>query len=110
MNLTTKQIKSREVVGDLNGNPIFLIQTAGGLHLMAVNKGGVLTTLSAGPHRAVCAFIAEKREPSIHWAENMCKSEADRDLTCPYCRQPDDKEHCLCLYRWGMIEPNVFAI
>ena len=110
MQLLTKQIKNRSVIGTLKGGPVWLLETHGGLSLIAAIKNGVLTTIGAGPHRAVCQFISEKREPDIIWAENMCKSEADRDMTCPTCRQLDDAEHCLCLYRWGMIEPNVFGI
>jgi len=74
MNLTGNQIKSRKVVGRLGDLPVTLVETAGGLHLVFLQKGGRTESIGCGPHRAVAVWMAGKREPGIVWSE-LKKSE-----------------------------------
>ena len=52
-------------IGTLEGNPIMELSTTGGLHVVAVARGGKSEVLGAGPHRAVARHLALKKEPSI---------------------------------------------
>lgn len=96
MKIGKEQIKNREVIGQLAGKPVHLIESIGGLHLIVMAKSGTIKTLGAGPHRAIAMHVAELKEPDIQWAEYLTKSE---DSKCPLCRQKDHPNYCLCLLR-----------
>jgi hypothetical protein len=69
MQVTNKQIVSREKVGKIGDSSIMAIGLMGGLHLVVKidEKTKKYETLGTGPHRAVARFLAEKREPKIVW-------------------------------------------
>ena len=106
MQLRQVHIKKREVVGKLRGRDIYLIETHERLALIATHQNGQLVTLGAGPVSGVAKFLAEKREPDIRWSECLTKSEADKELVCPLCKQCDTPQDCMCLYRDGYVDVN----
>lgn len=62
ISITEKQLAGKpRRVGTLKGDPVFLLATRGGLHVVAAKK----KLLGVGPHPAVAKHIAEKREPEI---------------------------------------------
>jgi hypothetical protein len=106
MNLKQVHIKKREVVGKLRGRDVYHVETHGGLSIICCHQNGQLITVGAGPMRSVAQFIAEKKEPEIRWSEAMLKSDADKELVCPLCRQLDIVAECLCVYRDGYVLAN----
>jgi hypothetical protein len=75
MNIEEKQIKDKKKVGSLNGVPVFMITTKGGLNLIASAQNGSIKYLGVGPHPCVAKFITEKTEPEVLW--EISKSEDD---------------------------------
>ena len=54
-------------IGELKGESVYEMETIGGYHIIALQKGGKITTISVGPHRAISRFLAGKQEPGIKW-------------------------------------------
>jgi hypothetical protein len=108
MELKRVHIKKQEVIGTLNGRDVILVETHGGLAMVAAHKGGRLVTIGCGPLASVAKFLAEKREPDIQWSEQIMKSESDKELVCPLCHQLDRPEDCMCLYRDGFVPAKPF--
>lgn len=77
--LETKQLKDKpRRIGDLKGDPVFQVETKGGLFLiMAKSMSGVSRprTLGVGPHPATARHIAEKDFPDVTFTE-LAKSES----------------------------------
>lgn len=67
MNITSAHIESKRQIGTLKGRPVVEIATTGGLHLIVTPNGTGVTTLGAGPHRAVARHIAKKRNPDLQF-------------------------------------------
>ncbi len=74
MLIDDKQIKEREVVGDLDGEPVWQFTTVGGLYVAALT-GKKKKLLAMAPHPGMLQFMAEKAEPNIKWTE-LNKSES----------------------------------
>lgn len=74
MTLDDKQIKSREIVGKLNGEPVWQFTMLGGLYVAALT-GKKKKLLAMAPHPGMMQFMAEKTEPTIQWNE-LTKSES----------------------------------
>ena len=74
MNLDAKNILKKEVIGKLNGLPVSLVVTKGGLHLIFCSKNGRQEALGTGPHAGIARWIAEKSQPGIMWT-SLRKSE-----------------------------------
>ena len=110
MDLKEVHIKKKEVIGKFNGRDVIMVTTHGGLSICALHKNGSLITVGVGPHPGVAKWIASKKEPSIVFAESMMKSEADKDIVCPLCRQLDTHDECLCIYRDGYVDKNATVI
>lgn len=77
--LDTKQLKDKpRKVGDLKGEPVFQVETKGGLFLImskSTSAGSRPKTLGVGPHPATARHIAEKDFPEVNFTE-LAKSEA----------------------------------
>jgi len=56
-------------IGTLDGDSVVELATTGGLHLVAIARGGKTEILGAGPHRAIARHIAQKKEPSMVLSE-----------------------------------------
>lgn len=65
MQIGSKDIAYKKRVGTLGTRPVFQVGTKGGLHVMVMIKNGVVETIAAGPHAAVCRHIAKKRYDDI---------------------------------------------
>jgi len=74
MNLDRKHIKKKEVIGKLRQQPVYLVETKGGLHLVFANSSRGYEPIGTGPHKAVALWMAEKREPDVQWL-SLRKSE-----------------------------------
>lgn len=68
MRLDSKHIKKKEVVGILRGNPVHMVETTGGLHLIFAMHDGRYEPIGTGPHKAVAMWMAEKKEPALQWS------------------------------------------
>jgi hypothetical protein len=71
-----KQIKSKDRIGTLDGEPVLLYKTHGGFNLVVGKKNGKNTTFGTGPHPGLAKFIAKKNAPGIVML-SMAKSEED---------------------------------
>lgn len=69
MNIPKEQVKSKKQVGKLGGQPVYELETKGGLHMVFVAKGGSFETLGVGPHRSLSRHIAKKKESDIQWSD-----------------------------------------
>lgn len=68
MKIEPHHIKDKKIVGQLpNGNPVFYVQTHGGLHLMLGNRNGSIENFAAMPHRGMAYWLADKKVPGIQW-------------------------------------------
>jgi hypothetical protein len=68
MNIAANQIQEKKLAGVCKNGPVVYILTKGGLHSMFSRDGkGDIVSLAAAPHRAICTFFAEKKDPSIKW-------------------------------------------
>lgn len=74
MKIDDKQIKTKKKIGDLEGDPVYEIETKGGLYLDVVMKKGKSEILSTGSHRAISRHIALKDNPGLTISE-LSKSE-----------------------------------
>jgi hypothetical protein len=73
--LETKQLKDKpRKIGDLKGEPVFQVETKGGLFLIMAKSTGRPRTLGVGPHPATARHIAEKDFPEVNFTE-LAKSE-----------------------------------
>lgn len=61
------QIKSREVVGDLDGDKVVHLAYVGGLNAIVQVSQGHTKPLAFGSHVAVAKHLAKKQAPSIKW-------------------------------------------
>lgn len=75
MQITEKEIKSVEDIGNLNGNPVKLLTCKGGFVIALGRKKGKLQdeALAAGSHPALVKYNLEKENPS--YQPNLMKSE-----------------------------------
>lgn len=76
--LRPEEIKSREIVGWLNGSPCYAIETTGGFTMILCLRNGRLEPLAYSPHDRITAAIVKKREPTMKWVQ-LNKSEAEVD-------------------------------
>jgi hypothetical protein len=76
--LIPEEISARDVVGYLQGNPVYHVSTIGGYNMILVLKDGRLEPLGVGPHPGVARGIARKREPSIQFHQ-LQKSDENVD-------------------------------
>lgn len=76
VSLDTKQLKDKpRKIGDLKGDPVFQVETKGGLFLIMAKSTGRAKTLGAGPHPYTARHIAERDFPELNITE-LAKSEA----------------------------------
>jgi hypothetical protein len=81
MNISRNDISDKEIMGTLNGRPVVLIKTHGGLNLIIYTKsnGASLNVLGSGSHRAFAKAQASSVYPDIQWDQNLWKAEIDLD-------------------------------
>lgn len=56
-------------VGKVGANPVWELESKGGLSMICVDRDGKLETIGSGPLSAVARHIAENREKEIAWTE-----------------------------------------
>jgi len=72
ISIPQNQIISKKKIGKkADGSPLEMVRTAGGLFVVADNRGRVM---AMGPHPAVARHIAMKQNEGIQWTE-LSKSE-----------------------------------
>lgn len=77
MKITENDIASTEIFGNLNGKPVKLLVTRGGLNLaVGADKKGEETVLGAASHRAILSYTVEQRYPDFQ--PMMMKSEGKK--------------------------------
>jgi hypothetical protein len=77
MDLEPKQIATKEVVGELDGNKVWHVASKGGWHMLVSMDGGHVKPLGAGNHQAYARHLAKQRHPKLKLAA-LAKSQ---DLT-----------------------------
>lgn len=77
MKIDKEMIKTKKLVGKrANGNPVVMIVTHGGLYAMfSKNNNNEIETLGLAPHKAIAAWMSEKKARDIKWEEGFLKSE-----------------------------------
>ncbi len=84
MNVPEEQIVYKKKIGKLNGDPVIEVATKGGLHLVVSVHGNKVTSLGAGPHKAVARHIAKKKAPDIQFTE-LSKSDEIEEYLFEWC-------------------------
>lgn len=69
MDVDSKQILSKKIVGKVKGSPVYELITKGGLTILATSGTKGIEYLGAASHIALSKYIAETKEPSIIWTE-----------------------------------------
>jgi len=68
LKLEKKHIESIKQAGKCDGKTISLLKTYGGLHIVAMMKGGTPEILSWASHPAIAKYMAEKNsKETIEW-------------------------------------------
>lgn len=83
MKIDKEQVAKKEIAGKRSdGSPVVMIVTHGGLFaFFSKNKKGEIETLGLAPHKAIAAWMSEKKVRDIKWEEGFLKSEeAETDL------------------------------
>jgi hypothetical protein len=79
MKIEENQIAQKEIVGKTgDGEPVVMILTHGGLYAFFSKKDKTIESLGMAPHRAIAAWMAEKKDPSIKWKDGFLKSETNK--------------------------------
>lgn len=71
-----EEVDKREIVGWVDGCPVYHVSTTGGYNMVFVLRHGKLEPLSTGTHDRIALGLAKKREPGIQFL-SMEKSEHD---------------------------------
>jgi hypothetical protein len=76
LNILPKHLKGKpEKIGTVDGEPMFFVETTGGLNIIATQKNGNFTLLSMAPHSAICKHSVSKNCKNVVFNE-LCKSES----------------------------------
>jgi hypothetical protein len=76
MQIKQDMIAEKKVVGKTSeGNPVVMVLTHGGLYAFFAKRNNETETLGLSPHKAIGAWMAEKKDPSIKWSDGFLKSE-----------------------------------
>lgn len=77
MKIDSHMVAKRVVAGKrANGNPVVMIVTHGGLYaFFAKNDKHEVETLGMAPHKAIAAWMAEKKVRDIQWETDFNKNE-----------------------------------
>ena len=77
MRIDDKMIAEKKIVGKTgDGDPVVLILTHGGLYAFFSKNASGIDTLGMAPHKAIAAWLAEKKAGSIKWKDDFLKNEA----------------------------------
>ena len=76
MKIEENQIAEKKIVGKTGGgDPVVMVLTHGGLYAFFYKKDKTVESLGMAPHKAIAAWMAEKKDPSITWKDDFMKSE-----------------------------------
>ncbi|WNM70335.1 hypothetical protein [Myxococcus phage Mx1] len=76
MEVDAKQLKQKpKKIGEIKGDPVFEVETKGGLYFVMTKSGGKPRILGTGSHKATARHIAERDNPDLNISE-LSKSEA----------------------------------
>lgn len=77
MKIDNNMIAKKDVVGQrADGSPVVMIVTHGGLFaFFSKTKKGEVETLGMAPHKAIAAWMTEKKARDIKWKDDFAKSE-----------------------------------
>jgi hypothetical protein len=79
VDLVPEEIASREMIGWLEGQPVYSVETTGGYSMvLALRSNGRLDPIGVGPHPGVAKGIAKKREPKLIFSQ-LAKADMDVD-------------------------------
>lgn len=77
MRIDDKMIAEKKIVGKTaGGDPVVMILTHGGLYAFFSKNDNGIETLGLAPHKAIAAWLAEKKAGSIKWKDDFLKNEA----------------------------------
>ncbi len=78
MKINENMISKKDIVGKrANGNPVVMVVTHGGLFaFFSKSDKGDIETLGMAPHKAIAAWMSEKKARDIKWKDGFMKSEA----------------------------------
>lgn len=79
MIIDKSMIASQQLAGKTKqGSPVLYIMTHGGLHgFFTKNKKNEVETLATAPHKAIAAWMSEKKAGGINWDKAFTKSEPE---------------------------------
>ena len=77
MKITEHLIKDKQIVGlSSKGEPVLMVETNGGLFaFFTKGENGQVETLAAAAHKAIGAWMAEKKDPGLQWNKDFLKAE-----------------------------------
>jgi len=76
MIIKESMVADRQIVGKTsNGDPVVMVTTHGGLYAFFTKSGDEIKTLGMAPHKAIAAWMSEKKMDSIKWNSDFMKSE-----------------------------------
>ena len=81
MIIDNNMIAEKHVVGKTRADtPVLYIMTHGGLHgFFTKSQDGAVETLATAPHKAIAAWMAEKKSGGIQWQKDFKKTEQGFD-------------------------------
>jgi hypothetical protein len=100
MQIQPEHIASKHRIGTLHGQPVVEILLKGGLVLITTVEGGKPKVISAGPHRAVARWMAEKNCEDIVIAE-LSKGE---EVSLAGCQSVEKEYQAICANWNRMLE------
>ena len=79
MKIDKEMIKTKEAVGKReDGSPVVMIITHGGLFaFFSKSKDGGIETLGMAPHKAIAAWMTEKKARDVKWNPDFMKHESN---------------------------------
>jgi len=79
MKIDDHMVSIKKTVGSRgNRSPVVMIVTHGGLYaFFSKNNNGDIETLGMAPHKAIAAWMSEKKARDIKWNEGFIKSECN---------------------------------
>jgi len=74
MDIFPSEIDTVSVIGDMDGEPVKMVRTIGGLYMAVSKKNNKDSVLGAGSHAAIVSYNIKKANPSIKLS--LMKSES----------------------------------
>lgn len=78
LNILPKHLKNKpERIGTVDGEPMFFVETTGGLNIIATKKNNKFELLSCAPHPAICKHIVSKKFKDVVFTALQKSEEVD---------------------------------